>query len=145
MDRALLSASALVRGGKLFLPGRDHFDSALARVRDCRMALSLTEESPARSRQVEKYYWCVCIEQISQRTGYDASEVHALMKALHLPRRLHSHFFGDICWNCARVIRGSTTRLSNTEHRAYVEDVHRWSASDLGLVLPYPNEEMVAA
>ena len=145
MDRHLFSMAAYMRQGQLFIPRRDRFDALLTQVRDCRVIVSLTEEQSERSRQWEKFYWGVLVDRISLKTGHDELETHGLMKALHLPRRLHVHYGGAVCWHCARVIGGTTRQLSRSEHVRFIGDVQRWAATDIDLVLPDPNEELVAA
>lgn len=134
-----------MRSGKLFIPHRDQFDTALAQVHDCRAIVSVTEYHGERSRQAEKYYHAVIVDQVSSETGFEEDETHDLMKAMHLPRGLHAHFGGDICWRCSRVIGGSTRRLSNWEYWRYIENCRRWAATSIGLYLPEPREDMVAA
>lgn len=145
MERRLVSAAAFLRDGKLFLPHRERFDQAIAAFPSGRASLTLTEDRRLHSRQLEKFYWGVCIHRIAQETGFDDFQAHELMKEQWLPRRLHVLTGGAICWRCARLIAGSTKALGNEEYWDYISDVQRWSSESLGLILPDPNVEVVAA
>lgn len=145
MERPLLSTFVRLQDGQLFIPNRSRFDATIATFPSATYALSLHEARYSKSRQLEKYYWGVCVHQISEETGEDEQVTHDQMKELWLPRRLHSYFGGDICWQCARILKGSTRRLSVDEQLRYVGNVQRFAATSLGIYIPEPNEEMVAA
>lgn len=145
MERQLLSAAAFVRDGKLFVPHREHFDTAVNAWPNTRASLTLVQDRRLHSRQLEKFYWGVCIHRICEETGMDRLDAHELMKEAWLPHRLHVLTGGAICWRCARIIQGSTKPLDRDEYWAYVSDVQRWSVQELDLILPDPGVELVAA
>jgi hypothetical protein len=146
MDRPMLSTRAHVQGGKLFLPRRSQFDQVIAGWPNCSVMLRLEQARPDMSAEVRGFYFAGCVSHVSAYTGHTEAETHDLLKAMHLPRRLHAMRGGAICWQCARLIDGSTRQLDSWEMSRYIAAVHEWAAVDLGLVLPEPTGgELVAA
>lgn len=146
MDRSMLLVPAGVRDGRLFLPHRDSFEAAIARWPDSSAVLRLEQSKSLRSLALNAYYWGVCIHQISVETGFREDEAHDLMKSLHLSRRLEAMRGGPICWQCARLMSGTSTRMSNGEFLEYLLLVHEWAVRVLGIYIPDPNEmHLVAA
>jgi hypothetical protein len=137
-ERQLLTASAFVRDGQLYLSRRNHFDEAIARWSNCQALVRLEQVLDARSLALNAYYWHVVVGSVSGETGFTPAESHHELKALHLPKGLHAMRGGSVCWRCARVIDGSTRFLSGREEWQYIEDIHIWSAERLGLVIPDP-------
>lgn len=106
----------------------------------CRLAVTVERYSPKRSSNLNAYYWGVVVKTISEATGYEADEVHALLAAKFLPPRIIT-IGGE-----TQAIRAQTSRLPTVDFQGYVEAIKRWAAQELeGLYIPDPNEYTEAA
>lgn len=98
-----------------------------------------------RSLPQNAYYWGVVVPMVKQglyEAGYDEvqsnDDAHEVIKHIHLKKRIVSKQTGDTI-----DIAGSTAKLSIPEFNNFIEDVCRWSAEFLGVVIPSPNQELV--
>lgn len=78
------------------------------------------------------------LEQVAQLihedTGTDKDDIHEFFKLKFLPvRTITVH--GE-----TRHIPGSTTKLSTAEMMAYMDKINAWATSELGLILPTPED-----
>lgn len=131
-------ATAEIKGGRLRIRNRRAFDLALQSFTDGEVAVRVEKRRATRSPQANRYYWGVVVEAFSMRTGYDADEMHAILKAKFLPKRVaitdgNGEIQGDF------VIGGSTTKLNVNDFYEYVERVRQWAA-ELGFDIPDPRE-----
>jgi hypothetical protein len=141
----MLMTTAAVHDGKLFMPGREDFEAAVARWPNCRAILRLEQSRAPRSLALLAYYWGVLVNHVSEEIGEHPRDAHELLKDLHLPSRLHGMRAGAICWRCARIINGSTTVIANDEMQRFCADTQIWAAKSLGIVIPDPNQSDVVA
>lgn len=134
----LVVASASVQGGKLFIRNRRHFDQQIAQMKEgWEVEVAVKRRRATRSQQQNAYYWGVVVELISEHTGYSPDEVHDLLKALFIPKRLavqdgNGEIHGEI------VIGGSTRQMNKVEFGEYMETIRRWAAETLDVVIPDP-------
>lgn len=77
-------------------------------------------------------YWS-WVEKIAQETGNDRDDVHEALKGKFAPAR--SIALGD---ETATVL--STARLETDAMSAYMDKVYHFAASELGILLPLPEE-----
>ncbi len=90
-----------------------------------------------RSDSQNKWYWGCIVEGISEHTGYTPDEVHELLKAKFIPKKLAiADGNGEI--KDEFVIGGTTTRLNKLEFGEYCEAIRQWAAQDLDIVIPDP-------
>lgn len=143
--RPCLVATGYVRDGQLRLARQDAFDAAISRMRNCRLVLRVEEHHDPRSAALLAFYWGVVLRHVTEETGYTDREAHLLMKELHLPMTLAAVRGRGHIHNL-RVFDGSITDLDNAEQWSYIGEIQRWAAERLdGLVIPDPNQDMVAA
>ena len=87
--------------------------------------------STIRSNPQNRWYWGVCIDLISEHTGFTPEEVHEILKHKFLtPKSL-----------MGEQIYPSTTSLTTVEFKNYMEKIQRWASMELSVVIPDPNEE----
>lgn len=79
-----------------------------------------------------KWYTAIA-EAIKDHTGMDAEEVHEALKQKFLTPRI-VEIDGEVY-----EIR-STKKLSTAEMTEYLNRIHAWATSELGLLLPLPSE-----
>lgn len=73
-------------------------------------------------------------QQIQKETGQDADDVHEFFKARFLPKRIVE--IGDE----TETLIGSTKKLTTAEMSEYMNRIHAWAASELGIYLPVPED-----
>lgn len=73
------------------------------------------------------------VQHIHEHTGQDKDDVHEALKAKFLPARI-VELDGQ-----PYEVR-STKKLSTQEMGAYIDKVYWWATSELGLMLPLPEE-----
>lgn len=137
-DRAVLVWPGSVRGGRLFIGDRVGFDGALSAWPDGAVLVRLEEARDVRRSVLNAYYWSGVIPAVSEATGYTEQEAHQESKARCLSPRLHVARGGSVCWQCARVMDGSTRALSSGEEAQYIERIRVWLAHDFGAIVPDP-------
>ncbi len=77
-------------------------------------------------------------KHVHEATGQDNDEIHEFFKGQFLPRRIIE--IGGIVENAP----GSTKDLTTAEMATYMGQIYAWVTSELGLLLPVP-EDMWAA
>jgi len=136
LDEAV--AAAHVKDGRLFITNRRVFDERIARF-DERWTLEVTVRRlrATRSAQQNRYWWGVCVELVSQHTGYTPEEVHEIAKQMFLPKRLAvSDGNGEVVGEF--VMGGSSRALNTLEFGEFVERFRQWAAETLDVVIPDP-------
>lgn len=93
------------------------------------------------------YYWGVVCEMVKdglRDAGYDnvhtPEDAHEVLKYLFLRRRVVNKETGELL----AEIPGSTASLNTYDFSEYLEHIIRWAAEYLGIVIPYPNESLIA-
>lgn|SRR3990167_3438522 len=132
----LVVASASVRNGKLFIRNRRQFDQQIAQMKEgWEVAVAVTRRRATRSLAQNAFYWGVVVELIAEHTGYTPDEVHDLLKAMFIPKRLavqngNGEIKGEI------VVGGSTRAMNTIEFGEYMESIKRWAAETIDVVIP---------
>ena len=81
-----------------------------------------------RTNKQNKYYWAVCVDLISEHTGFTPEEVHEVLK----------HKFLSPKERMGENIYPNTTQLDTREFNTYIEKIQRWASMELSLVIPDP-------
>lgn len=136
----LVTASAKVKEGKLFLRNRRDFDRLVAQMPETwELEVFVQRRRATRSIQANAYYWGVVLQGLSEHTGYTADELHDICKAMFLPKRLAlNNGNGEVKGEF--VIGGSTRSLNTNEFYEYVERVRQWASETLDCYIPDPGE-----
>ena len=97
-----------------------------------------------RSLPQNAYYWGVMVPLVKKGlydAGYDDvrtnDDAHEIIKHIHLRKRMVSKHTGDVI-----DIAGSSAELKVSEFNVFIENICKWAAEYLGIVIPSPNEEM---
>lgn len=140
MHQAHHVQSGRVEGGRLKL-NRGRFKKAIADMPDCAVTLTIEKKHANRSMVQNAYWWGVCVELVSDHTGYSPDEVHELAKRMFLPKHLvFTKGNGEIVGEF--VVGGSTTKLNKIEFGEFVERYRQWAAETLGVVIPDPDPDL---
>lgn len=125
--------------GKLVLRNRETFDAELKKLKG-RVEVTVEKAQSRRSLNQNAYYWGVVVKLISEHTGYEQEEVHALLKQMFNPKEMPVRDKWGF-ENEARV-GASTSQLSTLDFEVYLERIRRWAAMTLGVVIPDPGESV---
>jgi len=105
----------LIKDGKMTLQNKEEFNQSIKALSgDYYIEL---KETGVRSSQQNNYYWKI-VHLIAEDLGYTEHEMHITLK---------DHFKIE-----------STKTLSTSEFGEFIERIIRWSAIDLGIVIPDP-------
>jgi hypothetical protein len=130
--------TGFVRRGRLEMRNRKTVTAQLRRMKDCEVVITIESRKAARSQLQNRYYWGVVVDLISQHTGYSPEELHELLKAKFLPKKLAvCNGIGEIQGEF--VIGGSTTKLNKIEFGEYMDAIKQWAAESLDVVIPDPD------
>lgn len=92
--------------------------------------------SKSRSSQQNRYYW-TCVTIVANELGYSKEEMHSIIGYKFLRREIVSDKTGEVF----EYIK-STTKLTTTEFVVFVDELIKWSAESLSIVLPLPNQQL---
>jgi hypothetical protein len=110
---------------------------AVKRMRDGEVRISIERKTATRSHQQNRWYWGVIVELLSEHTGYTPDEIHEVLKAKFIPKRIaFADGNGEVKGEF--VVGGTTVRLDKNEFSAYCRDIQQWAADELGVVIPDP-------
>ena len=102
-----------VKNGKLVILNRSEFDSIIADLNgDYYIEIV---ETGVRSSQQNNYYWKI-VDMLAEELGYTRNEMHSAIK---------DHFEIQ-----------TTKTLTTKEFSQFIERIIRWSAIDLGVMIP---------
>jgi len=103
-----------------------------------RVEIKIQKLRSKRSEQQNSYWWGVIIKILGEELGYDKDEMHEVLKFKFLKREKVIERTGELMFYSI-----STTKLSVSEFVKLVEDVIRWAASELSIVIPLPSEHLL--
>lgn len=137
----LVIASAVMKGGRLFIRNRRAFDLSVSMLHeDWELEVTVKRLRATRSLDQNAYYWGVVVQLLSEHTGYTPDEIHGLLKAKFLPKRLAvCDGNGEI--QDELVLGGSTRNLNKLEFGDYMESIRQWAAEMLDVVIPDPDQD----
>lgn len=101
----------------------------------CPWAVSITTYKRNRSLEQNNLLW-MWYGIIAQETGHDAEDIHEFCKRKFLPP-----VFIDVNGEVQEV-RRTTTKLKVDDMTDYLNKVHSWAVTELGVILPLPEERV---
>ncbi len=125
---------AVDKAGKLTLADRDALSGYLRGLIGP-VELVIRKRRAKRSDPQNRYYWGVVIALTAEYCGYQPEEMHDAWKLKLLRQEDPDHPMPTI---------RSTTSLSTQEFEDYLERIRTIAATDLGVVIPLPNEAVAA-
>lgn len=136
----LVVASAQVKSGRLFFRNRRLFDEQVRTLKDgWDVEVTVKRLRASRSIKANAYWWGVCVQLVSEHTGYTPEEVHEIAKQMFIPKALaicdgNGEVKGEF------VIGGSTRSMNTAEFAEFTERFKQWAATELDVYIPDPNE-----
>lgn len=134
--------------GQISLPKRMRVEMAKA-FKGKRIEVTVKQRYKQRSSPQNRYYWGVLVPSIllafidlgndlQQDNPEHLEMVHGFLKDKFLHNGIEiANAQGEL-----EQLPPSTTRLSTIEQEEYHEDIRRWSAEFLNVVIPLPNEQL---
>lgn len=120
---------------------RKHLAQLLRGRQDCELEIVIERKHATRSVAQNRLYWGVYCAVLSEHTGYSKDELHELLKAKFLPKKMAlADANGEITEEF--VIGGSTTRLNKIEFGEYLRQIQQWAAEELDVVIPDPVDHL---
>lgn len=98
------------------------------------VAVKFSRPVSQRSKSQNAYYWSVPLALIAESTGHTTEEVHDVLKAMFLPRK-----FVQLGAHEIETVK-STAELDTIEFETYLERIRAWASTELGIIIPNPNE-----
>ena len=121
-----------IKQGKLQLDLQNSFDRWLNTLEGKRVTVSVKRFRKDRSSQQLRYYWAVPVRLLSQQTGYEESEIHAILKYKFL-RAINKDGYEYI-----KSLSTIAKQVDTSEMNEYIEKIQRWAAQDLQVFIPDP-------
>lgn len=133
-------ASCHVKRGRLWISDRRAFDASIKAMPETwQLELVVRRLRATRSVQQNRYWWGVCVELVSEHTGYTPDEVHELAKQMFIPKKLAiADGNGEIVGEY--VMGGSTRSMNTAQFTEFIESFKRWAAETLNVYIPDPSE-----
>lgn len=91
-----------------------------------------SDQKPTRSNRQNRYLWGVVYKTIADETGYDAQEIHEIMK-LKFSLRTTFDFAGEMVESTK-----STTLMDTGEMADYIDSIIKWAAEHF-ITIPEAN------
>jgi len=122
-----------VTKGKLHLDMQPSYDRWLVTLEGKRVVLSVKKFRKDRTPPQLKYYWGVCVRLLSQHTGYEEDEVHAILKYKFL------RAVNDDGYEYVKSLSTIARQVDTLEMNEFIEKIQRWGA-EIGCYIPDPQE-----
>ena len=131
--------------GALIIHNRSMFDSAvgsMARENDVKVTIEVKKARVQRSLMQNAYYFGVVVTMVQERLrdlGHDITkeDTHDLLRGRLLFTELIDEKTGEVV-----KIPKSTKNLTKAEFMDYLEDIKRFGAEVLDIVIPDPGEQL---
>jgi hypothetical protein len=131
--------------GVLIIHNRTLFDNAvgsMARENEVKVTIEVKKAKVTRSLMQNAYYFGVCVSMVQERLrdlGHDITkeDTHNLLRGRFLFTELIDDKTGEVV-----KIPKSTKNLTKTEFMDYIEDIKRFGAEVLDIVIPDAGEQL---
>jgi hypothetical protein len=139
MSIPLVTASGVIRHGRLVLHNRRLFDEAVRGLREgWEVDMALTRFRATRSVKQNAYYHGYVLQRLMEHTGIKADVLHDMMKVKFLSRtEVVLDHNGDVVDKF--ILGKSTAPLKTHEFSAYVDEIRQWAAEKLQLDIKDPD------
>jgi hypothetical protein len=117
--------------GKLLVYNQKVFWAYMKRLAGHDVVVDIYLGRAVRSQPQNRYYWGVVVAILAEECGYQREEMHEALKWKFLRLEDPDHPIPTV---------RSTTDLTTQEFEEYLEQIRIWAASELGVVIPMPNE-----
>ena len=137
MHTDLTFPGAIGPDARLHLDNRSAFDQATAGMKGKRVVLSLREDRATRSARQLRWEIGIALPLIAEHCGYERADVMSLhyeLLSIHYGRRYNKRLHKYV----PKVKRSK--QLDTKQFADHQDWICRWAATELGVVVPLPNE-----
>jgi len=114
-----------------YVPSREKLIDYIRSLKPGTYDIIIRKPKKIRSLEQNRYYWGVIIKILAETWGWDAEELHEVLKFK----------FNKIPGENGLPDRpGSTTDLSTIDFENYLEEIRRWALTEYQIYIPLPNE-----
>jgi hypothetical protein len=125
---------ARIDGGRFLVNGWNRFLDRVKRMQKGIYTVTIERQHSKRSPAANSLYWAVYIPALVEYTGFEADEMHEILKAKFLPKhRAITDGNGEIVGEY--VLGGSTSELNLPDFNDYLRRIAEW-ARTLGVEIP---------
>ena len=136
MNELVLTYYSEVKDSRLQRNVSERLANELKSFEGKRVEIRVQRLKSTRSVQQNRLLWLYSTI-LSKDLGYDKNEMHEIIKYKFLRKEKVDERSGEVF-----DYVGSTTKLSKSEFADMINDLIRWSAETLGIVLPLPSEQL---
>lgn len=97
-----------------------------------------------RSDKQNRLYFGLWLKDISQHTGYEVDEIHAMFKVKFLPQIIGQPEMREVM-GALYELEYSTTKLDTKQFSDYLNRIERFTNIEIGIQLPHPEDLYQAA
>lgn len=128
-----------VKSGKLQKNVSEKIVKTLQIFEGKRVEISIQKQRGHRSNQQNRLWW-VYMQIIADETGHTKEEIHELCKKMFLskPIELVNLKTGEVT---QETTFGSTAQLNKDQFTELIDNLQKWAATILDIVLPDPDEQ----
>ena len=131
-----LTYCSTVTNGRLQKSTANAIRSDLAGFEGKRVEITISRAKSKRSTLQNALYW-VYVTILADELGYTKQEMHDVIKYKFLKYEKVFEKTGEIL-----MTFGSTTQLSRSDFADLIDELQRWAAESLGVVLPEPGKQI---
>lgn len=143
-----LTYNARSLNGSLKIQNRFQLVQDLQNLEGKDLVLTIERKKKKRSGPQNRYYWSVVVPIVRSGlidAGWEREKIAGSEQVHELLKHLFCKKVELINENTGEVIEmpPTTTSLTTTDMMEYIEDIQRWSAEFLGVIIPDPGEQML--
>ena len=129
-----------VQNGKFTPKSMPLFIEAFKAFDGKEVELTVRQNANQRTNAQNAYYWGVCLQMISEYTGYTEDELHVIFKRKYLIDNNRILEISRKKLIDSNIPYLSTTQLHTVEFNEYLEKIRNFASLELGIYIPEPNE-----
>jgi len=131
-----LEFTGYVKDGQVFFRNQKNISKEILESGWKEFNVTVEKKKKNRSLEQNKWLWA-CMTLLAEHTGYTKEEMLAIVKFKFLKAVKADEKTGEVF----EYLKG-TSELTTTEFSVFMDDLIKWSASSLQVVLPIPNEQL---
>lgn len=140
-----VTAYAYRKDGQLILRNKTHILKEIEPFGNAELEITIQKKRITRSSQSNRFYWGVCVTMIQERfkelghEGITKELTHEYLKGRYLFKEVINEATGEVL-----KLPLSTTELTKSEFSEYLEQVIKFAAESLDIVIDSPNTQLTA-
>lgn len=138
---------ATVKQGRLIIQNRKSFNFDIEALEGKQLVLTIEKKRKSRSLPQNRYYWAAVVPIIREGlidAGWTREDVGTLEQVHEILKHKFCKVTEIVNTDTGEILSmpPTTTQLTTTDMMDYIDDIKRWAAEFLGIVIPDPNEQV---